>query len=144
MVNFRHCIRHTRTDLKDSKTFSWTFMFRIREISSLSPYHKISHLLLMVRSLFIMLCVYSYLHVTLQSANEEYSKKLTETSTDTTLMSLAWNVDKLSCWNQQGHKLVIEVSVMKNKLNDISDLVSNNVTRQLTWFFKRYITTCIL
>ena len=47
-------------------------------------------------------------------------------------MSLAWNVDELSCLNQQGRKLVIEVSVIKNKLNDISDLVSNNVTRQLT------------
>ena len=79
-----------------------------------------------------MLCVYSYLHVALQSANEEYSKKLTETSTDSTLMSLAWNVDELSRLNQQGRKLVIEVSVIKNKLNDISDLVSNNVTRQLT------------
>lgn len=41
-------------------------------------------------------------------------KKFTETSTVTTLMSLAWNVDKLSRLDQQGRKLVIEVSVMKN------------------------------
>uniref|UniRef100_A0A1X7U450 Uncharacterized protein n=1 Tax=Amphimedon queenslandica TaxID=400682 RepID=A0A1X7U450_AMPQE len=53
----------------------------------------------------------------LQSANEVYYKKLTESYTDSVLMSLAWNVGELSQLNQEGGKLLGEVSVVKQKLD---------------------------
>lgn len=75
----------------------------------------------------------------LQSANEVYCKKLTESYTDSALMNLAWIVDELSRLNQEGRKLLGEVSVVKQKLHE-SDLVSNNVTREVTRLQENLIT----
>ena len=54
-------------------------------------------------------------------------------------MNLAWNVDELSRLNQEGRKLLGEVSVVKQKLHE-SDLVSNNVTREVTRLQENLIT----
>lgn len=87
----------------------------------------------------ILYAMYLKYVLALQSANEVYYKKLTESHTDSVLMNLAWNVDELSRLNQEGRKLLGEVSVVKQKLHE-SDLVSNNVTRQVTRLQENLIT----
>ena len=90
--------------------------------------------------------IYTYTHSVLQSASNDYSKKVAEEkSTEKTLYGLAWQVRELETLCEDGRKLSVDGSVLLDLLmNPDTDFVGRNVpllisklSKKLTSFVER-------
>ena len=68
-----------------------------------------------------------FLFIPLKEGNCDYSKKFAarESTKEKTLLTLAWNVDNLSCLNQLGRNKLVELIALKELLDNTStDLIA--------------------
>lgn len=81
-----------------------------------------------------ILVVQFIIHVALEKTNKEYSTKLAEEKAqEKILRQLAWRVDELERLNESGRKIVTEISVTMELLQDPNiDLVELNMARKIT------------
>ena len=81
-----------------------------------------------------ILVVQFIIHVALEKTNKEYSTKLAEEKAqEKILRQLAWRVDELERLNESERKIVTEISVTMELLQDSDiDLVELNMARKIT------------